>query len=185
MYIKNNPNELRKTVLVFLNHWLWFNHFSSLPITAANTRSFSSANSRHLRYSHNTNLPSFSEVASFFGICVWLAPFSLFISLSPGDYSLPTTQPTLSSSSTTTTAPINIGLSTSTDYHATVEDYDDDDDDATTGGVGRGAGTSGGGGGGKKRYKGMAKAVFDSVWGYVMDSAQVMGLVGRDRTRPF
>ncbi|TRX96708.1 hypothetical protein FHL15_002374 [Xylaria flabelliformis] len=36
------------------------------------------------------NVPSFTEIASFFGICVWLIPFALFVSLSASDNVLPT-----------------------------------------------------------------------------------------------
>lgn len=36
------------------------------------------------------DLPSFSQIASFFGLCVWLVPFALFISLSAGENVLPT-----------------------------------------------------------------------------------------------
>ncbi len=35
-------------------------------------------------------MPTFSEVASYFGLCVWLVPFALFVSLSAGDNVLPT-----------------------------------------------------------------------------------------------
>ena len=34
-------------------------------------------------------MPTFTEIASFFGICVWLVPFSLFVSLSAGENVLP------------------------------------------------------------------------------------------------
>ena len=34
--------------------------------------------------------PAFSEIASFFGVCVWLVPFALFVSLSASDNVLPT-----------------------------------------------------------------------------------------------
>lgn len=34
-------------------------------------------------------MPTFSEVASYFGICVWLVPFALFVSLSAGENVLP------------------------------------------------------------------------------------------------
>lgn len=34
-------------------------------------------------------MPTFNEVASFFGIMVWLVPFSLFVSLSAGEMVLP------------------------------------------------------------------------------------------------
>lgn len=34
-------------------------------------------------------MPSFTEVASYFGLCVWLVPFALFVSLSAGENVLP------------------------------------------------------------------------------------------------
>ena len=34
--------------------------------------------------------PSFTEIAAFFGLCVWLVPFALFVSLSASDNVLPT-----------------------------------------------------------------------------------------------
>jgi Transmembrane adaptor Erv26 len=34
--------------------------------------------------------PSFNQIAAFFGICVWLVPFGLFVSLSAGELVLPT-----------------------------------------------------------------------------------------------
>ena len=33
--------------------------------------------------------PTFTEIASFFGLCVWLIPFCLFVSLSAGENVLP------------------------------------------------------------------------------------------------
>lgn len=36
------------------------------------------------------DVPTFTEIASYFGICVWLVPFALFVSLSAGDNVLPT-----------------------------------------------------------------------------------------------
>ena len=41
-------------------------------------------------YDGPSDLPSFSQIASFFGLCVWLVPFALFISLSAGENVLPT-----------------------------------------------------------------------------------------------
>lgn len=38
-------------------------------------------------------MPTFTEIASFFGICVWLVPFALFVSLSASDNILPTENP--------------------------------------------------------------------------------------------
>ncbi|GMF80249.1 unnamed protein product [Aspergillus oryzae] len=34
-------------------------------------------------------MPTFTEVASYFGLCVWLVPFALFVSLSAGENVLP------------------------------------------------------------------------------------------------
>jgi hypothetical protein len=36
-----------------------------------------------------SDYPTFTEIASFFGLCVWLVPFALFVSLSAGDNVLP------------------------------------------------------------------------------------------------
>lgn len=64
--------------LVLLNHYMWFNHFSSVQYGAAKSI-----------YDAQPG-PSFTEIASYFGLCVWLVPFSLFVSLSAGDNVLPT-----------------------------------------------------------------------------------------------
>ena len=67
--------------MVLGHHYLWFRYFSD---------------ARNLAYSNMINLydpidvPSFSQVASYFGLCVWLVPFALFVSLSAGDNVLPT-----------------------------------------------------------------------------------------------
>lgn len=41
-------------------------------------------------YDSPSNIPSFTEIASYFGLCVWLVPFALFVSLSASDNVLPT-----------------------------------------------------------------------------------------------
>ena len=41
-------------------------------------------------YGFDPSIPSFTEVASYFGICVWLVPFALFVGLSAGENVLPT-----------------------------------------------------------------------------------------------
>lgn len=35
------------------------------------------------------DVPSFTEIASYFGLCVWLVPFALFVSLSASENVLP------------------------------------------------------------------------------------------------
>lgn len=41
-------------------------------------------------YDTPDNVPTFTEIASYFGLCVWLIPFALFVSLSASDNVLPT-----------------------------------------------------------------------------------------------
>lgn len=41
-------------------------------------------------YDSPSDVPSFIEIASYFGLCVWLVPFALFVSLSASDNILPT-----------------------------------------------------------------------------------------------
>lgn len=64
-----------------LNHYVWFQHFSS--VQKESYRNMSS-------YYDRPEAPTFTQIASFFGICVWLVPFSLFVSLSANDNVLPT-----------------------------------------------------------------------------------------------
>lgn len=77
----SDPLFVLSCVLVGLNHWFWFCHFSK-PLPA-------------FRGSGNWDqygagdVPTFTEVASYFGLCVWLVPFALFVSLSAGENVLP------------------------------------------------------------------------------------------------
>jgi hypothetical protein len=41
-------------------------------------------------YYERPDVPTFTEIASYFGLCVWLVPFALFVSLSASDNVLPT-----------------------------------------------------------------------------------------------
>ncbi|ETN38221.1 uncharacterized protein HMPREF1541_06252 [Cyphellophora europaea CBS 101466] len=80
----SDPLFLLSCGLVVLNHWLWFRHFSEPPHYAAGERL--------LRDRYSTPVysqPSFTEIASYFGLCVWLVPFALFVSLSAGENVLP------------------------------------------------------------------------------------------------
>ncbi|KAI1433661.1 transmembrane adaptor Erv26 [Xylaria sp. CBS 124048] len=76
-----DPLFLTSCVLVLFNHYMWFRHFSE-----AQQRSYS----RMISMYDQSEVPSFTEIASFFGICVWLIPFALFVSLSANDNVLPT-----------------------------------------------------------------------------------------------
>ncbi|KAI1846674.1 hypothetical protein JX266_007247 [Neoarthrinium moseri] len=76
-----DPLFVVSCVLVLVNHYLWFRHFS-----AAQSRSYS----RMANIYDQPDVPSFTEIASYFGLCVWLIPFALFVSLSASDNVLPT-----------------------------------------------------------------------------------------------
>ncbi|SCU99998.1 LAME_0G06876g1_1 [Lachancea meyersii CBS 8951] len=78
----SSPTFLASCVLVGLNHYLWFRHFNDTEVPP------------QFRYDPNyipRRRASFTEVASFFGVCVWFVPFALFVSLSAGENVLPTT----------------------------------------------------------------------------------------------
>ncbi|KAB5551042.1 transmembrane adaptor Erv26 [Coniochaeta sp. 2T2.1] len=82
-YVKlTDPLFLASCVLVLVNHYLWFKHFSH-----AQDRAYSNMSSY---YDQPSNVPTFTEIASYFGLCVWLVPFALFVSLSASDNVLPT-----------------------------------------------------------------------------------------------
>lgn len=80
-----DPLFIASCALVLLNHWFWFRWFSD-PHAFAPKRSTRSSD----RYSgYNYNQPTFTEIASYFGVCVWLVPFALFVSLSASENVLP------------------------------------------------------------------------------------------------
>jgi hypothetical protein len=62
------------------DHFLWFFYFSRLAHEARHKRTYRGP---------VPNVLGFTEIASFFGICVWLAPLFLFLSLSANDNALP------------------------------------------------------------------------------------------------
>lgn len=76
-----SPNFLASCILVILNHFLWFDHFHNPYIPPLEIRLKPDYEPPHI--------PSFVEVCSFFGLCVWLVPFALFVSLSAHDNLLP------------------------------------------------------------------------------------------------
>jgi hypothetical protein len=74
-------------VLVLIDHFLFFRYFSSFPPPRSHVYDrFSTVH--HTR--SEIEIPSFGQVAAFFGLCVWLVPFGLFVSLSAGELVLPT-----------------------------------------------------------------------------------------------
>ncbi|KAK1757864.1 DUF396-domain-containing protein [Echria macrotheca] len=82
-YVKlSDPLFLTSCGLVLLNHYLWFKHFSHRQERAYQRMSS--------YYDVPSDVPTFTEIASYFGLCVWLVPFALFVSLSASDNVLPT-----------------------------------------------------------------------------------------------
>ncbi|KAJ6515652.1 transmembrane adaptor Erv26-domain-containing protein [Mycena sanguinolenta] len=71
-------------LLVIADHFLWFFHFARVSQDARHNHSFRGA-------PPPKGMPGFSEIATFFGVCVWAAPLFLFLSLSANDNALPTT----------------------------------------------------------------------------------------------
>ncbi|PHH86581.1 hypothetical protein CDD83_10041 [Cordyceps sp. RAO-2017] len=76
----SDPLFLVACVLVLLDHYVWFKYFSN-----SQTRAYQRSS-----YYDQVDIPSFTMIASYFGLCVWLVPFALFVSLSAGDNVLPT-----------------------------------------------------------------------------------------------
>ena len=88
----SSPNFILSCILVVTNHYLWFQYFNKVEIPP------------QFRFNPNyipERRATFTEVASFFGICIWFVPFALFVSLSAGDYVLPTTTTEMKDSHTT------------------------------------------------------------------------------------
>ncbi|KAK0453863.1 transmembrane adaptor Erv26-domain-containing protein [Armillaria borealis] len=79
----SSPSFISSCVLVIVDHFLWFFHFSKVTAAYQN----------HLRTYRGGPTPihyGFKDIATFFGICVWLVPLFLFLSLSANDNALPT-----------------------------------------------------------------------------------------------
>ncbi|OAL53330.1 DUF396-domain-containing protein [Pyrenochaeta sp. DS3sAY3a] len=154
-----DPLFLLSCALVIVNHYLWFRHFSAPPPSSAYSA---------YPYGRDANIPSFTEIASYFGLCVWLVPFALFVSLSAGENVLPSMGSEYatgegSSYITAGKAPDTFGTGSS---------------------VGGGSGMEG-----KRRARsgtnaGMAKAVVTGVKEWVGETGEVMGFWKGERTRP-
>ncbi|KAI0265798.1 transmembrane adaptor Erv26-domain-containing protein [Gloeopeniophorella convolvens] len=82
-----SPSFVASCVLVVADHFLW-------PRSTART----AARPRPPR------APAFGDMATFFGLCVWLAPLFLFLSLSANDNTLPTSGSSAEPTSSPTTA---------------------------------------------------------------------------------
>ncbi|KAF7188100.1 Protein SVP26 [Pseudocercospora fuligena] len=155
------PVFLASCALVLLNHWLWFRHFSNPPTTT-----FGSPG----RYSYyeTRDMPTFTEIASFFGLNVWLVPFALFVSLSAGENVLP------SMGSEYATGQGSSFISPGRDAAPT----------ASMSGMNGGMGQT------RTRHKrsntqtGMAKQAVNGVRDWVGETGELMGFWKGERTRP-
>jgi len=70
-------------VLAISDHFIWFFYFSRITREARQV-------SHLYRNPIRPSVPGFSDIATFFGLCVWLVPLFLFLSLSANDHALPT-----------------------------------------------------------------------------------------------
>jgi hypothetical protein len=151
----SDPFFLGSCGLVVLNHWLCFRHFSSPPHLRSTTAGW-----RGDRYNPYTPQPTFTEIASYFGICVWLVPFALFVSLSAGENVLPSMG---SEYATGQREGVGEGASAGADGV-----------DAT--GFKRGH---------KRRNTGIAKKAIEGTKDWVTETGAVMGLWRAENVRPF
>ncbi|EME39377.1 hypothetical protein DOTSEDRAFT_91751 [Dothistroma septosporum NZE10] len=155
-----DPIFLASCALVLINHWLWFRHFSKPPTSQNGYGSTGRYN-----FYEQRDMPTFTEIASFFGLNVWLVPFALFVSLSAGENVLP-----------------SMGSEYATGQGSSFISPGQDS-------VGSGYGLNGGGGV-KTRHKrsntqtGMAKAAVNGVREWVGETGELMGIWKGERTRP-
>ncbi|KAF8269081.1 transmembrane adaptor Erv26-domain-containing protein [Lactarius quietus] len=73
-------------ILVVADHFMWFFHFAR--------RAHEAREAAHKAYRGGPVVrpPTFGDMATFFGLCVWLTPLFLFLSLSANDNTLPTAE---------------------------------------------------------------------------------------------
>ncbi|EON66686.1 hypothetical protein W97_05932 [Coniosporium apollinis CBS 100218] len=154
-----DPLFILSCALVLLNHYLWFTHFSAPPSRPGS--------SYHNPYSaRDASIPTFTEISSYFGLCVWLVPFALFVSLSAGENVLP-----------------SMGSEYATGEGSS---YVSAGRESTMGAAGSVSGV--GSGGGRKRAgtnAGMAKAVVNGVREWVGETGEVLGVWRGEKTRRF
>ncbi|TFK55544.1 DUF396-domain-containing protein [Heliocybe sulcata] len=82
-----SPSFIASCVLVVVDHFLWFFYFARVTNEA---RQRAHRSYRYPGSNPPLQAPGFADIATFFGICVWLAPLFLFLSLSANDNALPT-----------------------------------------------------------------------------------------------
>ncbi|KAF2683237.1 DUF396-domain-containing protein [Lentithecium fluviatile CBS 122367] len=157
-----DPLFLISCGLVILNHYLWFRHFSAPP----------QHHSSSYPYSHDPSIPTFTEIASYFGLCVWLVPFALFVSLSAGENVLPSMGSEYATGEGSSF--ISAGKEPASGY-------------GSASAVGGASGS--GGGAGRRRQRsgtnaGMAKTMVNGVRNWVGETGEVMGFWKGEGTRP-
>ncbi|OCH92145.1 hypothetical protein OBBRIDRAFT_824865 [Obba rivulosa] len=76
-------NFISSCILVILDHFLWFFYFARVTQEARHRAR------RPYGNQPTTPVPGFGDIATFFGVCVWLVPLFLFLSLSANDNALP------------------------------------------------------------------------------------------------
>ncbi|KAG8931999.1 hypothetical protein FRC03_011906 [Tulasnella sp. 419] len=81
---------LASVCLVVADHFLWFFHFTH-QVNEFRRRGGPNRPPHHHTPQSLKHQLSFTEIASFFGICIWLVPLYLFLSLSANDNALPVT----------------------------------------------------------------------------------------------
>lgn len=77
-----SPTFLASCALVIIDHFVWFFYFAKVTQNARQKARFTYPKQAY-------DAPGFAEIATFFGVCVWLAPLFLFLSLSANDNALP------------------------------------------------------------------------------------------------
>jgi len=95
-----SPTFILSCIAVVADHFLWFSHFAR---EAQKARQWQRSRYASTAPSDTTHY-SFWETTSFFGICVWLIPLFLFLSLSANDNALPFSVPGRESVSSPRTA---------------------------------------------------------------------------------
>ncbi|KAF8842751.1 DUF396-domain-containing protein [Paxillus ammoniavirescens] len=78
----SSASFIASCAMAITNHFLWFIYFSRV------TRDAKQSYTRHRGIT--SDAPGFTDIATFFGTCVWLVPLFLFLSLSANDNALPT-----------------------------------------------------------------------------------------------
>ena len=99
------------------------------------------------------DIPSFTEIASFFGICIWLVPFAMFVSLSAGENVLPSMGSEYATGDSGRSGGLTDDLSINRDRP------------------------------GKRSAKGLVKAVIDGALNWIDESGEALGLRRDDKRR--